>query len=108
MKHVDLVGTRRYFFIGSAIAIVVSLLLLVVVGLRPGIEFTSGTTALISFDSTVTQEDIRVTYAELGHPEAQIQSTGPNEYLIRTRELDVPEGSFTEVAPTAPDAGNAG
>jgi len=106
VKHVDLVGPRRYFFIGSAISIVVSLLLLVVFGLRPGIEFTSGTTALISFDSTVTQENLRTTYAELGHPEAQIQSTGPNEYLIRTRELDVPEGSFTEVAPTVPDAGN--
>jgi len=104
VKHVDLVGTRRYFFIGSAISIVISLVLLVVLGLRPGIEFTSGTTALIAFDSTVTQEDLRTAYAELGHPEAQIQSTGPNEYLIRTSELDVPEGSFTEVAPPAPDA----
>ncbi len=108
MKHVDLVGTRRYFFIGSAISIVVSLALLVVFGLRPGIEFTSGTTALIAFDSTVTQEDLRATYSDLGHPEAQIQSTGPNEYLIRTSELEVPEGSFTEVAPTAPDATDGG
>lgn len=108
MKQIDLVGTRRYFFVGSAIAVVASLVLLAALGLRPGIEFTSGTTALIAFDSSVSQEELRATYAELGHPEAQIQSTGPNEYLIRTSELEVPEGSFTEVAPqVAPTEGGA-
>ena len=101
MKQIDLVGTRRYFFVGSAIAVVASLVLLAVLGLRPGIEFTSGTTALIAFDSAVDQAELRETYAELGHSDALIQSTGPNEYLIRTGELEVPEGSFTEVAPDA-------
>jgi preprotein translocase SecF subunit len=108
VKHIDLVGTRRYFFVGSGVAVVASLVLLAVLGLRPGIEFTSGTTALIAFESNVSQEDIRTTYAELGHAEARIQSTGPNEYLIRTRELELPEGSFTEVAPqAAPTEGGA-
>ena len=108
MKHVDLVGTRNRFFIGSAVAIVVSLVLLAVFQLRPGIEFTSGTTALIAFDGSVAQDDLRSVYTDLGHPEAQIQSTGSNEYLIRTSELEVPEGSFTEVAPPAPDEGDGG
>lgn len=106
MKHVDLIGTRHYSFIFSGATTVLALLLLVVLGLRPGIEFTSGTTALIAFDSTVSQEDLRAVYADLGHEEAQIQSTDPNEYLIRTRELEVPPGSFTEFEPEAtPDAG---
>src|SRR5690606_4969272 len=100
----DLVGPRRYFFIVSAVAVVISLLLLAILGLRPGIEFTSGTTQLIAFDRNVSQEDIRAVYADLGHSEARIQSTGVDEYLIRTRELEVAEGSFTEVAPTTPDA----
>ncbi|MCA9856603.1 MAG: protein translocase subunit SecF [Dehalococcoidia bacterium] len=100
MKHVDLVGTRRYFFIGSGAVLLVSIVLLAVLGLRPGIEFTSGTTTLIHFDQNVSQEDLRAVYADLGHSEARIQSTGPNEYLIRTAELEVPEGSFTEVDPT--------
>ncbi len=109
MKHVDLVGTRRYLFIGSGVALVVSIVLLVALGLRPGIEFTSGTTTLIAFEQGVTQERLREVYGDLGHPEAQIQSTGPNEYLIRTDELEVPEGSFTEVAPTvSPDEGGVG
>ena len=76
MKHVDLVGTRKRFFIGSGVAIVLSLVLLAVFQLRPGIEFTSGTTALIAFDGSVAQDDLRAVYTELGHPEAQIQWTG--------------------------------
>ncbi|MGE3960443.1 MAG: protein translocase subunit SecF [Dehalococcoidia bacterium] len=107
MKHVDLVGTRRYFFAGSGAILLLSVVLLAFLGLRPGIEFTSGTTTLIAFDQGVVQERLREVYTELGHAEAQIQSTGPNEFLIRTAELEVPEGSFTEVAPEATSEGAA-
>ncbi len=101
MRRIDLVGSRQRFFIGSAVLLVVSLALLAAVGLRPGIEFTAGTTMLVRFDEPVAQDELRQTYADLGHPEVRIQSTGNNEYLIRTGELEVPEGSFTEVAPPA-------
>lgn len=108
MRRVDLVSKRRYLFIASGAVVAFSLLLLAVLGLRPGIEFTSGTTSLIVFERNVTQQDLRVVYADLGHGEAQIQSTGPNEYLIRTRELEVPPGGFTEVAPPAAENGGGG
>lgn len=107
MKHFDFVGTRRIFFISSAVALIASVVLLATLRLQPGIEFTAGTTALIAFDSRVTQEDLRDAYTSLGHPEAQIQSTGENEYLIRTSELEVPPGSFTEVAPPAQSQGGS-
>ena len=102
MRRVDLVSSRRTLFAVSGAAMLVSLLLVVTVGLRPGIEFTAGTTTLIAFDEPVTQDALRATYAELGHPEARIQSTGAGEFLIRTGELELPEGSFTEVVPDAP------
>lgn len=107
MRRIDLVGTRRYFFAGSAVAVVLSLVLLAVFGLRPGIEFTSGTTMLVRFDQTVSQEDLRAAYADLGHDEVRIQSTDSNEYLIRTSELEVPPGSFTEIEPEATGEGTA-
>jgi len=108
MTALDLVGARRWLFAGSAIAVVVSLIILAIPPtLRPGIEFTSGTTTLIRFDQSVTQKDLRAAYVELGHNEARIQSTGSNEFLIRTNELDVPPGSFTEIAPE-PDVAPAG
>jgi preprotein translocase SecF subunit len=99
---IDLVGSRGYLFTGSAIAVLISLVLLAIPpALVPGIEFSSGTTALYRFSQFVTQAQIRETYDDLGHPEARVQSAGPLEFLIRTDELDVPEGGFTDVTPSA-------
>ncbi|MPZ98841.1 MAG: protein translocase subunit SecF [Dehalococcoidia bacterium] len=97
----DLVGPRRWFFLASAIIVLLSLVMLAVFGLRPGIEFTSGSTMLVQFNGGVDQTELRSLYAGLGHSEARVQSTGQNQYLIRTSELEVPPGSFTEVAPEA-------
>ncbi len=100
MSALNLVGARRWLFLGSGLVVAASLVLLAIPPtLRPGIEFTSGTTTLVRFEQDVEQRELREIYSELGHAEARIQSTGRNEFLIRTSELDVPEGSF-EVAPT--------
>ena len=97
---IDLVGSRGYLFTGSAIAVLISLVLLAIPpALVPGIEFSSGTTALYRFSEFVTQAQIREAYDDLGHPETRVQSAGPLEFLIRTDELDVPEGGFTDVTP---------
>ena len=96
----DFVGARRWFFLASGIVIAISLVMLAIPpSLRPGIEFTSGTTTLLRFENDVSHEDLRAAYASLGHEEARIQSSGEREFLIRTRRLDVPEGSFSEVSP---------
>ena len=100
MRNLDLVSTRRRFFIFSGALLLISLVLLAIPPtLRPGIEFTSGTTTLLRFERSVEQSALRAAYAELGHDEARIQSTGPDEYLIRTRKLDVPDTALIEVAP---------
>lgn len=101
MRSLDLVGTRKWFFVLSGTIVVVSLVLLAIPPtLRPGIEFTAGTTTLVRFNRNVDQADLRAAYAELGHPEARIQSTGDREYLIRTSELRVPDSALIEVNPT--------
>lgn len=103
MRSLDLVGTRKWFFLFSGALVVASLVLLAIPPtLRPGIEFTAGTTTLVRFEREVDQSALRAAYAELGHPEARIQSTGPREYLIRTSELRVPDSALIEVNPTAP------
>jgi len=101
-RYVDLVGSRRLFFAFSGALIALSLILLAIPpSLRPGIEFTSGTTSLLRFETPPTQADLRAAYAALDHSEARIQSTGDGEFLIRTRELEVPSTAFVEIAPTA-------
>ena len=85
--------------------VVISLVLLAIPPtLRPGIEFTSGTTTLLRFDRSVEQSALRTAYADLGHPEARIQSTGADEFLIRTSKLDVPDTALIEVAPEVADS----
>ena len=104
----DLVGNRRWFFRVSGVVVLVSLILLAIPPtLRPGIEFTSGTTTLLRFEAAVTQTALRDAYADLGHEEARIQTTGPNEFLIRTSELQIPPGSLLEIVPE-PDAAAVG
>ena len=106
MRAIDLVSTRRYFFAFSGVLIVISLVLLAIPPtLEPGIEFTAGTTTLIRFERDVDQTDLREAYADLGHDEARIQSTGANEFLIRTSELSVPITALIEVSPDVPAAG---
>ncbi len=99
----DLVGTRKWSFLISGISALVALVILAVPPtFRPGIEFTAGSTALIRFSRSVSPEDLRKAYSEMGHPEVRIQQTlGGAEFLIRTNELHVPPGSFTEPAPPA-------
>lgn len=100
MSRLDLVGIRGWLLAASGIIVLASIILLLIPpALRPGIEFTSGTTALMRFEGPVDQAGIREVYAALGHDDARVQSTGAREFLIRTRELVVPPGAFSEVAP---------
>ena len=98
----DLVANRRILYLFSGALFALSLVLLAIPpALRPGIEFTAGTTTQIRFKKAVSEADLRGAYAALGHEEARIQGISAVEYLVRTRELHVPPGSFTspEAAP---------
>ena len=106
MRSFDLVSLRKWFFLFSGVLVVVSLVLLAIPPtLKPGIEFTAGTTTLVRFQRPVDQADLRAAYADLGHAEARLQSTGQNEYLIRTSELRVPNTALIEVVPSGPPIG---
>jgi len=109
MNRLDLVSSRKWLFLISGVAVVLSLIVLAIPpSLKPGIEFTSGTTMQIRFDESVGQSDLRDEFSKLGHPEARIQSTGTNQFLIRTTSLNVPAGGFTEIEPTATPTATAG
>ena len=97
----DLVASRKWLYLFSGALFVVSVILLAIPpALRPGLEFTAGTTTQIRFNSPVTDTQVQEVYNSLGHHEARVQATSPQEFLIRTRELQVPAGSFT--TPAAP------
>ena len=97
----DIVGKRAWYFLFSALVIIPGLLSMILPpggwstlnsGLRPGIDFTSGSVMDITFTEDVTQDRIQKRMEALGHPEALVQSTGRRSVLIRTKQLkDLPE-----------------
>lgn len=91
----DIVGKRRWYFLFSALIIIPGILSMLLPpgwttldsGLRPGIDFTSGSVFNVTFRTGVDEAAIQERMTELGHPEALVQRVGANNYFIRTRVL---------------------
>lgn len=91
----NIVGKRGWYFVLSALLIIPGLLSMIAPpgwasggsGLRPGIDFTSGTVLNITFTEAAAPGEVRAVLSELGHPEALVQAVGDAGVLIRTRVL---------------------
>ena len=79
----DFVSKRKWFFLASGIIIVAGIIALIVSGLKLGIEFSSGTTMNIVFENSVGQGDLRTSVADLGYPDAIIQRSAQNAFLVQ-------------------------
>ena len=95
----DFVRRRNLYYLLSAAILLPGIISLLVFGLKAGIEFTSGSMFEVSFQNTVAENDMRAEMSALGHPEAKVQRTGTNRYLIRTKTL---EGSAVQAPEGAP------
>ena len=85
----NIIGKRFWFFTVSGIIILAGIIALVVFGLKPGIEFSSGSMLTVKFDQTVSIDELTQELRSLGQNEAIVQVTGDGDYLIRTSQLDV-------------------
>jgi preprotein translocase subunit SecF len=83
----DIVGKRFRFFLISGVVILVGIISLLTVGLKTGIEFSSGSLLTIDFEQDVAQGELKAALVELGHDNVIVQRTGAGDYLIRTGEL---------------------
>ena len=81
---VDFVNLRAKYFIASGIIILAGLIgQFISPDLRWGIEFSSGVTATIEFDSQVTEDDIKNTLSQIGYTAAIVQSFSDGSFFIR-------------------------
>ena len=98
----DFVRRRNLFYLLSLLVLVPGIISLAIPpSLKPGIEFTGGTTFTVRFAQNVHQDALRSALSELGHPEAVVQGTGENKFLVRTRELKG-AAEAPEVGPAPP------
>jgi preprotein translocase subunit SecF len=87
-RVLDLVGRRGWFYLFSFLVLLPGAIsLLIPPSLKPGIDFTGGSTFTVRFEQPVTKDDLKSELSNLGHSEARIQGTGNNQYLVRTKEL---------------------
>jgi preprotein translocase subunit SecF len=94
----DIIGKRYWFFLISGALILISIVSLATVGLKPGIEFSSGSILTVSFEQPPSYADFKAEIASLGYSNAVVQQAGSNDFIIRTRELSDQEKSTIENA----------
>ncbi len=84
----DFVGKRIWFFLLSALILLPGVVFLIIApGLKPGIDFTGGSTVMFEVTDSVTQDSLRGIMTGLGHPDAVIQKMDDKTFFIRTKEL---------------------
>jgi preprotein translocase subunit SecF len=92
----DVVGNRKWFFIGSALIIIPGLVFLLLGGLKLGIDFTGGSLWEVQFKQAVEPAAVKAILSDNGFGDAQVQTASGNVLQIRIRELK--EGSPQKVA----------
>jgi len=84
---IDFVGNKQWFFLISAILIVVGIISLAVFGIRPGTDFAGGTSMTLEFSPAVEQSQLREEMARLGYDKASIQNAGDGDFIIHVGEI---------------------
>ncbi|HEY32716.1 MAG TPA: protein translocase subunit SecF [Dehalococcoidia bacterium] len=90
----DIVGKRIWFFAISLVLILASVIALAVLGLKPGIDFSSGSIITLSFEETVTPEEVEGELLSLGYAGQVEESQG--KIIIHTVELSTTEKTKLE------------
>jgi preprotein translocase subunit SecF len=84
---IDIIGKRYWLFLISGVFILLSIVFLVVFGLKPGLEFSSGSMLTVSFEQKVDPSALKEEMANLGYGNSIVQTTGGGDFLIRTVAL---------------------
>ncbi len=87
---IDFIGKKQWFFLGSAIVIIVMIISLAAFKLQPGIDFTGGTSMTLSFTPQIEQNQLRQELTVLGYPEAIVQRS-ENNFFISIKEISPEE-----------------
>jgi len=87
----DFVGKRKWFFIFSAILILVGVVSMSISPrFKVGIDFEGGSALSLTFTEEVDEDRLRSVMSDLGHGQAVVQRVGDTGVLIRTRDLNEP------------------
>ena len=85
----DFVNKRGWFFLLSLVVIAPGVLFFIIApGLRPGIDFSGGSSMTLEFTDPIDQTDLRAALTILGYTDATVQKLGDGSFFLRTVRLD--------------------
>ena len=85
----DFVSHKKKFFAISGTLLLISVLSLIIFGLKPGIDFTGGTMMEIEYkEASLNNNEIKDVLKGFGLGEIKVQSTGEKGYILRFKEID--------------------
>jgi preprotein translocase subunit SecF len=84
----NILKRRLWYFLIAGIIAIVFIVSLVTVGIKTGVEFSSGSILTIGFENQVDQSVLIQKLSDLGYKNVVIQQTGAGDYIIRTPELN--------------------
>ncbi len=91
--NINFLNKRKFFYFLSLAGIIISLLSLIIIGPKYGVDFTGGSLYTIRFAKPVNIEDIRNTLKELNIHNPTIQrSLEGYEYLVKIDLKELPYG----------------
>jgi preprotein translocase subunit SecF len=92
---INIVENRLWFFIISALLVVVGIISLSVFGLKTGIDFSSGSLLTVKFDQAVSAETVTSELPGLGYT-GSVETDAHGNIVIRTVELTTPQKAKLE------------
>ncbi len=88
MVKINFLKHKAIFFAISTVFILGAIILLLVFGLRPGIDFTGGTIMEIGFEGkTPSNQEVRKSLEDLNLGEIYIQPAGENGLILRLKDI---------------------
>ncbi len=83
---IQIIEKRKIFFIISSVVLLLSVLSLLIFGLKPGIDFTGGSLIEVSFTSERPQlDEINAAFEGQDLGNVRIQPTGDNGYILKMK-----------------------
>src|SRR5690554_5682427 len=89
---IDFIGKSRVASVIAFVAVLISLLLIVIIGPKYGIDFRGGTEMIIAFQGDVSDDEVREVAGKIGLVDASVQRYGLAEdsrFLIQTQDVSL-------------------
>jgi len=83
----NIVSNRKIWFALSGALVVASIVCVLTIGIRFGIDFTGGSLLEVTVQEGVTAQDVRTQMSDAGYSNLSIQNSGEQGLIIRTEDL---------------------